>query len=55
VIIVAQRINTVRNAGRIIVLEHGDIVGTGTHEELLETCTAYREIAESQAQLESAP
>ena len=55
VIIVAQRINTVRHAGRIIVLEHGDIVGVGTHDELLETCTAYREIAESQAQLEAAP
>lgn len=55
VIIVAQRINTVRHAGRIIVLEHGDIVGVGTHDELLETCAAYREIAESQAQLEAAP
>lgn len=55
VIIVAQRISTVRNAGRIIVLDRGDIVGVGTHEELLESCAAYREIAESQVQLEEAP
>lgn len=55
VIIVAQRISTVRQAGRIIVLDRGTIVGVGTHDELLETCEAYREIAASQVQLEQAP
>ena len=55
VIIVAQRISTVRQAGRIIVLDRGAIVGVGTHDELLETCEAYREIAASQVQLEEAP
>lgn len=55
VVIVAQRISTIRNAGRIIVLDAGAIVGTGTHEELLETCPAYREIAASQVQLEQTP
>ncbi len=55
VIIVAQRISTIRNAGRIIVLDRGAIVGVGTHEDLLESCPAYREIAESQVQLEQAP
>lgn len=55
VIIVAQRISTIRGAGRIIVLDQGAIVGMGTHDELLESCPAYREIAASQAQLEGAP
>jgi len=55
VIVVAQRISTVRHAGRIIVLDEGGIVGVGTHDHLLETCEAYREIAESQAQLEATP
>lgn len=55
VIIVAQRISTVRQAGCIIVLDGGCVVGTGTHDELLRTCPAYREIAESQSQLEGAP
>jgi ATP-binding cassette subfamily B multidrug efflux pump len=55
VIIVAQRISTIRAAGSIIVLDQGAIVGLGTHETLLETCPAYREIAASQAQLEGAP
>lgn len=55
VIIVAQRISTIRGAGRIIVLDRGAIVGIGTHAELLETCPAYREIAESQVQMEEAP
>ena len=47
-IIVAQRISTIRHADRIIVLDRGEAVGTGTHEELMKTCPVYREIAESQ-------
>lgn len=47
-LIVAQRIGTIRHADRIIVLDHGRIVGNGKHEELLKTCTAYYEIAASQ-------
>lgn len=48
VIIVAQRVNTVMDADQIIVLEEGEIAGTGTHRELLETCAVYREIVKSQ-------
>ena len=48
VIIVAQRIATILRADKIIVLEDGKIVGEGTHRELLESCSVYREIAESQ-------
>ena len=48
VIIVAQRINTVLNADQIITLEDGKIVGKGTHEELMENCETYRQIALSQ-------
>lgn len=47
-IIVAQRISTVRHADRIIVLDRGEAVGSGTHDELMKTCPVYREIAESQ-------
>ena len=47
-IIVAQRIGTIRNADRIIVLENGCIVGNGNHAELMKTCDVYREIALSQ-------
>ena len=47
-IIVAQRISTIRHADKIIVLERGEIVGSGTHEELLKNCGVYREIAMSQ-------
>ena len=47
-IIVAQRISTIMNAEQIIVLEEGKIVGKGTHEELLENCETYRQIALSQ-------
>ncbi len=48
ILIVAQRINTIRNAEKIIVLDEGKIVGTGTHEELLKTCDVYKQIALSQ-------
>ncbi len=51
VFIVSQRIGTVMNADRIIVLDDGKVVGIGTHADLLETCAVYREIAESQASL----
>lgn len=47
-LIVAQRISTIMNADRIIVLDEGEIVGIGKHRELMDTCTVYREIAESQ-------
>ena len=47
-VIVAQRISTIRDADQILVLDHGRIVGQGRHEELLRTCTAYLEIAQSQ-------
>lgn len=47
-IIVAQRISTIRHADKIIVLDRGKIVGIGTHDELLNSCTVYREIATSQ-------
>ncbi|MEG0775479.1 ABC transporter ATP-binding protein [Clostridium sp.] len=48
VIIVAQRVGTVMDADRIIVLDEGSIVGMGTHRELLDTCEVYREIVSSQ-------
>ena len=48
VIIVAQRIGTIKNADKIVVMEEGKIVATGKHEELLNTCPAYKEIAMSQ-------
>ncbi|GAB6188569.1 ABC transporter ATP-binding protein [Marinitoga arctica] len=47
-IIVAQRIATIMNAEQIIVLDEGEIVGIGTHNELLKSCPVYREIAYSQ-------
>ncbi len=47
-IIVAQRIGTIRDADKILVLEEGRIVGQGTHEELLRTCETYQQIALSQ-------
>ena len=47
-IIVAQRISTIRDADQILVLDHGKIVGKGTHEELLKNCPEYLEIAQSQ-------
>jgi ATP-binding cassette subfamily B protein len=47
-LIVAQRVGTILNANQIIVLENGEIVGKGTHRELLHSCEIYREIALSQ-------
>lgn len=47
-IIVAQRVSTIMNADKIIVLDEGRIVGMGTHAELMKNCSEYREIAESQ-------
>ena len=47
-IIVAQRIGTIRNADRTIVLDKGEEVGSGTHDELMRSCEVYRQIAKSQ-------
>jgi len=47
-IIVAQRVGTIRHAQQILVLDEGRIVGRGTHEELMKSCGTYREIAQSQ-------
>lgn len=47
-LIVAQRIGTIRNADKIIVLDDGKIAGMGTHDELMQGCTVYQEIARSQ-------
>lgn len=48
IIIVAQRIGTIKNADRIVVLEEGRIAGMGTHGELMKHCNVYKEIAYSQ-------
>ena len=48
VLIVAQRVGTIMDADQIIVLDKGEIVGCGTHEELMKTNDIYREIAQSQ-------
>ncbi len=47
-VIVGQRIGTIMDANQIIVLDQGDIVGQGTHQELLSSCKAYQEIAYAQ-------
>jgi ATP-binding cassette subfamily B protein len=54
VIIVAQRVSTIRHADQILVLEDGETVGLGTHDELLLTCPTYAEIVASQIQEEDA-
>ena len=51
-IIVAQRIGTIMNADKILVLDQGKIVGEGTHKELLQNCEIYKEIALSQLSIE---
>jgi ATP-binding cassette subfamily B protein len=48
VIIVAQRFSTIIHADQIIVLEDGEMVGIGRHDELVKTCPTYAEIVESQ-------
>jgi ATP-binding cassette subfamily B multidrug efflux pump len=52
VLIVTQRVSTIKNADQIIVLEEGKVVGKGRHEELMEDCKTYREIALSQLSME---
>ncbi|ETT42443.1 multidrug ABC transporter protein [Paenibacillus sp. FSL R7-269] len=54
VLLVSQRVSTVRQAGQIIVFEEGRIAGIGTHEELLESCAVYQEICMSQLSSEEA-
>lgn len=54
VIVVGQRVASIRNAEKIIVLDDGKVVGSGTHDELLETCETYVEIVESQLTAEVA-
>lgn len=52
ILIVTQRVSTVKNAEQIVVLERGRVVGKGSHEELMETCETYQEIALSQLSME---
>ena len=52
VVMVAQRIGTIKNADKILVLENGELVGIGKHEELLKSCVTYQEIAISQMKAE---
>ena len=54
VVVVAQRVSTIRDADRIVVLEDGRVVGVGTHHELLATCETYQEIVQSQMSEEEA-
>ncbi|MEV7808468.1 ABC transporter ATP-binding protein [Microbispora sp. NPDC088329] len=54
VLLVAQRISSVRHADRVVVLDEGRVAGAGTHEELLVSCPAYRDIVSSQTGLEVA-
>jgi ATP-binding cassette subfamily B protein len=53
-IVVAQRVSTIARADQILVLEDGETVGLGTHEQLLETCPTYKEIVDSQITAEAA-
>ena len=53
-IVVAQRVGTIMDADRIIVLDGGHVVGIGTHVELMDSCPLYREIAESQTEASDA-
>jgi ATP-binding cassette subfamily B protein len=51
-LVVTQRVSTIKNAEQIIVLDEGRIVGKGTHNELMENCETYKEIALSQLSME---
>lgn len=53
-LLVSQRVSTVRQADQIIVFEEGRIVGKGSHQELLENCGVYQEICQSQLSSEEA-
>ena len=50
----SQRVSTIQHAHQIVVLDHGRMVGLGTHDELLETCETYREIVDSQLSAQEA-
>ncbi len=54
VLVVAQRVSSIRHAEQIIVLDEGTIVGLGTHDELMQTCETYKEIVYSQLSAEEA-
>ena len=54
VLLVGQRVATIRHADQILVLEDGRVVGLGSHDELLAGCPTYQEIVESQLQTEEA-
>ncbi|MGN6723492.1 MAG: ATP-binding cassette domain-containing protein, partial [Marmoricola sp.] len=54
VVIVAQRVSTIRDADMILVLEDGVVVGRGTHDQLLDECETYQEIVRSQLRAEEA-
>jgi len=54
VIIVGQRVATIADADKILVLEHGEVVGSGTHEQLLQSCPTYVEIVDSQLSAQEA-
>jgi ATP-binding cassette, subfamily B, multidrug efflux pump len=54
VLVVAQRVSSIKDADQILVLDHGELVGKGTHDELLESCPTYVEIVQSQLPAEVA-
>ena len=52
IIVIAQRVSSIMDADQIVVLDHGRVVGIGTHQQLLQTCDVYQEIAASQLSAE---